>query len=336
MRKRLFFALVFVAALSLLSMGIEAWQLTRLGYEIDHLPARLDPQGWHIAWQGRETIWRPWGSRIVVVRPLLTGPNDRFWAGSQITLGTDLLHPFSLSLSARGTQIIHWGPRFTLGTGTLNGRLVPKSGQITLRTDTLTVAGAPLPGVEMISFQNVTAHILMPLSEDRQATALGVDLRAETAMPQFTIDKTPANRLRTLLSLLPPPRNLRLIVAVPGIQPLMAESSSFSGLTGNGRYLIQEASFLLGPLSCVARGTLDHEGTGTLWAHITGMREFARFGVDHAPVWLRANPDYAPLFRTLDEQTVRIPDRIDLPLQVGSNDNLLQNHILAIITGHSR
>ena len=353
MRKALFFAAIAVTILLLSLIGAASWRLVRLDRALTALPAQLESGGWNLAWENKRVLWRPWGAQIVFTRPVLTGPQNRLWAGMQLSIVTSPFHPLSLSFYAKGTQIVRLGERLSLMTGALSGRFATSSRIATLTSETVTVAGAPIEGVEALSLQSFTARLIPGIQNGHDAPAWAVELRAKTVLPQFVNDQstasqiapdqlTPAttqgmtgNRLKTLLALLPPPRDLHLIVtALKGDTHESGPQSTHD--MGNGRYLIQTASFELGPLSCVARGNLSHDGEGTLWAHLSGLQGFVRYGIAHAPESLRVNPDYAGIFKALDEQTARIPDQLDLPFPVGKNDILLQNHIFAILTGHSR
>ncbi|WP_438381927.1 hypothetical protein ABHV46_13660 [Asaia sp. BMEF1] len=353
MRKPLFFAVISVTILLLASIGADSWRLVRLDRQLVALPSQLSSEGWHLAWQEKRVVWRPWGSRIVFTRPLLTGPQNRLWAGLQISIATSPFRPLSLSLDAEGTQIFRLGDRLTLTTGALKGRFSTSTRTTTLSSGTVTVTGLPIEGVEALSLQRFTARLIPGSQNGQDSPAWAAALRAETVLPQFTqgpsdpVRVTPDasmpdtmrassdNRLRTLLALLPPPRNLHLIItALKGDDHESGAQSTHD--MGNGRYLIQAASFELGPLSCMARGNLSHDGEGTLWAHLSGLQGFVRYGIAHAPESLRADPAYAGVFKALDEQTARIPDQLDLPFPVGRDDISLQNHIFAILTGHSR
>ncbi|GBR22589.1 hypothetical protein [Asaia spathodeae] len=353
MRKPFFFAAFSVALVLLAAIGADAWRLVRLDRQLATLPSQLDSRGWHLTWQEKRVFWRPWGSQIIFMRPILAGPQSRLWAGVQLSVATSPVHPLSLSFTAEGTQIVRLSETLSLTTGALHGRFIPSTRIATLASETVTVTGVPIEGIEALSLQTLTARLIPGTQNGPGSSAWAVDLRAQTVLPQFApgvaapgqtlpdhalpdaaVSASPG-RLKALLALLPPPRDLHLIVtALNGDD--RESGAQLAHYMGNGRYLIQAASFSLGPLTCIARGTLSHEGEGTLWAHLTGLQGFVRYGIAHAPESLRIDPEYARLFKALDEQTARIPDQLDLPFPVSRHDISLQNHIFAILTGHSR
>ncbi|CDG39927.1 MULTISPECIES: DUF2125 domain-containing protein [Asaia] len=343
MRKGLFFTIIGVTSLLLSIQVLDAYRISQIDRQIVKLSATARAEGWRFTWQEEARQWRPWGSRIVLTAPLIGRASGEGWTGRSLTITPGWRHPLAASFTNEGAQILRPGGDVVLSAGGGSGWFDPSRQVIIYRTAGVTASGLPISGIDTLTLRDITARFLPGGRSADPSLAWSLDLRADRVEPKLSATRgsgslTPS--LPDLLAALPEARYFHLVLAALHRTSDGHDLSDHpAGLThdvGYERFLIQEASFTLGPLSVVARGTLSGTGQGTVWAHLSGLQGFARYWVAHTPQALRNNPDYARLLAGLDEQTARIPDHLDLPIPLGPDDILLQNHISAIITGHYR
>jgi|GEM_PF-2508427 len=343
MRNGLFFAIIGVTSLSLATQVLDAYRISQINRQIVKLSTTARAEGWQFGWQEKARQWRPWGSRIVLTALLIGNASGEGWTGQSVTITPGWRHPLAASFTNKGVQILRPGGDVVLSAGGGSGWFDPSRQVIVYRTAGVTASGLPISGIDTLTLRDVTARFLPGGRSADPSLAWSLDLHAGRVEPKLNATQgsgSPTPILQDLLAALPAARYFHLALAAlhrtnDGHNP----SDHPAGLTHNvgyERFLIQEASFTLGPLSVVARGTLSGTGQGSVWAHLSGLQGFARYWVAHTPQALRNNPDYARLLAGLDEQTARIPDHLDLPIPLSPDDNLLQNHISAIITGHYR
>ncbi|NIE81284.1 hypothetical protein [Asaia sp. As-1742] len=343
MKKGLFFTIIGVTSLLLAVQALDAYRISQIDRQIARLSMTAQAEGWRFTWQEKARQWRPWGSRIVLTAPLIGRGSREGWTGQSLTIKPGWRHPFAASFTSEGVQILRPGGDVVLSAGGGSGWFDPSRQVIVYRTTGVTASGLPISGIDTLTLRNVTARFLPGARNTDPSLAWSLDLHADRVEPKLTATQgsgslTPS--LQDLLAALPTARYLHLVLAaLHRTSNGHDQGDRAAGLphdVGYERFLIQEASFTLGPVSVVARGTLSGTGQGTVWAHLSGLQGFARYWVAHTPQALRNNPDYARLLAGLDEQTARIPDHLDLPIPLGPDDILLQNHISAIITGHYR
>lgn len=332
--KGLFLTLGSVMTLLLAVFAYDSFLLSRLDETLTLLPARLAAQGWHASWTGKVRRWGLTGPYLDLLRPIVTDERGRGWAAQGLSLQARFFHPGSVSFATAGSQVLRLGARTTLTAGAGHGYVLTGSRQIVLRTGLVTLSGLPVRGVEMLAFSGVTARLLLGSDGKNDSPAWALDATMGSVMPKLVVTSSPndiVERLSGLLSALPSPDHARLVIA--GLRQGEGEERPE---TGHERFLIQEASFHLGPLFCVARGKISDEGTGAMWSHMEGVRAFIALWLASIPESVVDNPDYARILKTLHEQSARIPDRLDLPLPSVMDDILLQNHFSAIINTDSR
>ncbi|GBQ84653.1 hypothetical protein AA0535_0553 [Asaia krungthepensis NRIC 0535] len=335
MKKALFFSFLSVTIVLLAVLGLDAYGIGHLARRVESSVPELAAKGWHLSWRAESRQWRPWGSKLILSGVSLHDNQGHGWIGQSLSLGLDPFHPSDVILRFSGPQLLRVSSAIDLTTGEATGRFSPGSNTLFLRTPLVTASALPVTEIESVILRDVTIRVVPGLDAENPVPAWGIDLHAGSASPQFrgsiASESGAMAHLAALMPLMPPPRDLH--VAIAALRPRKASL----GISGPyERYLIQDAAITLGPLSCVARGTLGSDGAGTLWAHLSGLQGFTRYWIARAPEILRALPASAPFLHSLDEQSARIPDQFDLPVPVGGDDILLQNHFSTIITGHSR
>ncbi|RUT27013.1 hypothetical protein C0V97_01970 [Asaia sp. W19] len=346
MKNRLFYALLGITLLLLSAFGVDCLRMARLGRSLDQMRLSLAAAGWHLDWDQRSLARSPWGQSLTLSQPRLIDARGRGWGGKTLVLGVSFLHPASIRLEFGGPQIFKPSDTMTVTSSALEGHFVPASRTLILETRQMSLDMPPVSGIETLTLGHVTVQLTPDVTKDPPARG-NKDITRSSPLPggavelsaeSVSIKRSAQERNETLtpdigplLTTLPSASKLHLIIVA-----LRDEAGRNASKTAYGRYLIQEASFQLGALSCIARGTLSGAGEGTLWAHLSGLQGFVRSWIALLPESGRITPDYAPLLKALDEQSARIPDHLDLPIPVGRDDILLQNHISAIITGHSR
>ena len=346
MRKGLFFPLLGVTGLLLVTFVYDAYLITRLDQRLDALPPALKAKGWTLAWAEKSRHWNLTGDSLDLIRPVLSDANGQGWVVERLTLHARLLHPGSFSFVTDGTQILRFGMRpdmhserpfgqkTLLTAGKSRGVVSPGSRSLTVRTDVATLSNPPLGGIDAIVLRAVTAHIVLNTQTVPDTPDWVMDLKAGSFLPELSPERATSGlpeKLSPLLAALPAPEHFHLILVA--LRRVEAENALDKS---HGRYLIQEASFHLGPLSCVARGKISDDGSGSIWIDLHGLRAFSHAWLAAIPETVRVNPDYSHLLASVDEQTARIPDRLSLPLPIDGYDISLQNHVSAIIRGHSR
>ncbi|WP_198024292.1 DUF2125 domain-containing protein [Asaia astilbis] len=325
--------LLGVIFLLIISWSFSATRLYRLEREIPRLTTQLSAQGWHLTWQKKTPTLYPWAGSLLFNHPSLTGPKGILYVGETLSISGGLLHPFSFTLKFQGTQILRLNENLSLSGGNLTGHLDPASKEMTFAAPSLSATVLPFRGVKSLTLMDVKARLIPGGEAGPESSAWAMDLHAAAALPEFDPQERASHgsgsQVTDLFSLLPPPSHLHLILTA-----LRAKSAKSGQSEAGGRFLIQTASFDLGPLSCTMSGSLTHDGAGTLWAHLSGLQGFVRYWIANAPAALRTSRDYVTLLSRLNEQSARIPDRLDLPVPTRGSEILLQNHIFAIITGH--
>lgn len=346
MRKGLFFPLLGVTGLLLITLVYDAFLVTRFDQRLDALLPALKAKGWTLAWAEKSRHWGLTGERLDLIRPVLSDANGQGWAVERLTLHARLLHPGSFSFVTDGTQILrpatrpemhaetHSGERTLLTAVKSRGVVSPAGHSLTVRTDVATFSNPPLGGIDAIVLRTVTARVVLNTQTAPDAPDWVVDLTAGSFLPELSPERDTSGltgKISPLLAALPAPEHFHLILVA--LRRVDAENALDKS---HERYLIQEASFHLGPLSCVARGKISDDGSGSIWVELQGLRAFSHAWLAAIPETVRANPDYSRLLAGIDEQTARIPDRLSLPLPIDGYDISLQNHVSAIIRAHSR
>ncbi|WP_029605776.1 DUF2125 domain-containing protein [Kozakia baliensis] len=275
--------------------------------------AALKSHGFKVRTAGIVRTGWPLRAAISVQHPIIEDEAGHGWGGQHLELSLSPFHPHRIALFFDGAQIVRFSDDLALSTQTIRAWLQPDKNDIRLffRAPRLQASWPHGAHEAALTLLPVEGHILLRPDAGPDETKLALSLDANAALispPSLILGEIPQAWVPGW-----PPRRVHLTaVATQG------ERTQWLASSGYRRILLQNISAVLGPLDLSGAGTLDHQGSGGLSVHASGLRETVRYWLDHPPISIDQQDEngIGPWLIKARAHLDSIPNAADLPLQV--------------------